>query len=80
MTGTTIYHLHFKTGSDHYYGSIAAIFDEFTSKEIGRNQNSLYRFGITPKHPYEGKLCTITKNEFKRKKGKRQVPFIRSNL
>jgi hypothetical protein len=77
MTGTTIYHVHFRSDSDHYYGSIAAIFDEFTSKEVGIAQGSLYDFKITPEHPYDGKLCTITKNEFKRKKGNRQVPLLR---
>jgi hypothetical protein len=74
MTGTTIYHLHFKSGSDHYFGSIAAIYDLFKADALGVSRQRLYDFGITPDHPYDNKTCTIRKGESRRKKGNRKLP------
>ncbi len=75
MTGSTIFHLHFKSsGEDHYFGSIAAIYDDFTRIDIGSTANNLYRFGITSDNPYENKKVIIKKGENKRKKGGRKLP------
>ncbi len=73
--GSTIFHLLIKGEGDHnYFGSIAAIFDTFTAKELGVSQKRLYDFKITPEHPYENKVCTISKAEIQRKKTNRTLP------
>lgn len=74
MTGTTIYHIRFKSGGDHYFGSIAAIYDLFKTDAIGISQQGLYDFGITESHPYENKICMIKKGLIRRKKGNRKLP------
>lgn len=81
MTGSTIYHLHFKeSGKDYDYGSIAAIYDEFSPEDIGISQQGLYDFGIKPKRPYSNKICMIRRGEIKRKKGKRKLPKAKNQV
>lgn len=71
--GNTIFQVQFKaTGKDHFFGSIAAIYDKFTPKEIGVSQQRLYDFDIDEDRPYSNKLCTIKKTSFHRKPGNRK--------
>lgn len=72
MNGITIFHLHFWTGGDFYYGSIAAIYDQFGRDVLRVTQQRLYDFAITPDHPYENKICIIRKGSIQRKKGNRK--------
>jgi hypothetical protein len=73
MTGSTLYHVHFKdSGEDHYFGSVSAIYEDFGEDQIGITPESLYNFGITSKHPYSNKKVIIKKGEHKRKPGKRR--------
>ena len=79
--GSTLYHLHFKESHptipaklDHYFGSIASIYEAFTAAQLGIAQQSLYDYGVTPERPYENKICTISKSEIKRKRGGRRKP------
>ncbi len=44
---------------DHYFGSLQAIYQEFTDAEIGCKIQNLYNFGIKPGKPFENKHCTI---------------------
>lgn len=71
MSGTTIYHVQFGDDDNHYFGSIAAIFDHFTPKEIGVSTSRLWSYKITPDKPYKNKICTIYKGAIHRKKGNR---------
>lgn len=71
MNGTTIYHVQFGDGSNHYFGSIAAIFDHFSPDEIGITKTSLWTYGITLEKPYKNRICTIYKGVIYRKKGNR---------
>ena len=71
MNGDTIYHLEFTSGSHHYFGSIAAIFEVFDPKTLEIAQQSLYDFGITKDRPYKNKVCIVRKDKLIRKKGKR---------
>lgn len=71
MSGTTIYHLQFGDDNNHYFGSISAIFDHFTTNEIGISKTSLWTYGITPEKPYKNKTCSIYKGVIHRKKGNR---------
>jgi len=79
--GSTLYHLHLKVTNttipfkvDYYFGGIAAIYEAFTTAQLGIAQQSLYDYGITPEKPYENKICVISKSELKRKRGGRKKP------
>jgi hypothetical protein len=61
-------------GSNHYFGSISAIYEKFTSKEIGVSKSRLWSYGIEPDKPYKNKICTIYRDEIYRKKGNRKYP------
>lgn len=75
MTGSTLFHVHFKdSGEDHYFGSISAIYQDFSEDQIGITPESLYNYGITLKHPYNNKKVIIKRGEHKRKKGNRRGP------
>lgn len=71
--GNTLFHLNFKsTGKDHYFGSIAAIYDRFTAKDLGVGRTRLYDFDIEEDKPYSNKICTIKKSVLHRKPGNRR--------
>lgn len=71
--GNTLFHLRFKsTGIDHYFGSIAAIYDKFTAKDLGVGRTRLYDFDIEEDKPYSNKICTIKKSVLHRKPGNRK--------
>ena len=72
MNGDKIYHIRFGDDDNHYFGSIAAIFDTFTPKEIGVSKSRLWSFGIKPNHPYRNKICTIYSGILHRKKTDRK--------
>jgi hypothetical protein len=70
--GTTLFHVYVKeTGRDHYFGSIAAIYQEFTRFNLGVSQQRLYDYKILPDKPYANKKCIISKHVVSRKKGGR---------
>ena len=75
-SGEKVIHLKFKSGTNHYFGSIAAIYELFTPDTIGISPQGLYDYGITPDRPYENKVCTIHQGAIKRKKGNRKNPNI----
>lgn len=48
---------------DYYFGSIAAIYEQFTAKEIGIQASSLYNYNFN-KHPfYQNDECFIRKGQ-----------------
>lgn len=62
MTTNTITHLELKCpdGNKHYYyGSMSAIFEHWTSHDIGVNLRKLYAHKLSPAHPYENDKCII---------------------
>ena len=67
-TTITIYHLHFKDESlakrDYYFGSISAIYEVFTIKQVGIQASSLYNLKLNEKsNPiYENAKCFIRKD------------------
>lgn len=73
MNGSKIYHLEFKAGSHHYFGSITAIFDLFNSKTLNVSKYRLWNYKITPDNPYSNDMCTIRKGVIKRKKTNRSM-------
>jgi hypothetical protein len=72
MNGNTIYHVQFGDDDNHYFGSIAAIFDRFTPKQLGVSKSRLYSFEVTPERPYKNKVVIIRKEVMHRKKGNRK--------
>ena len=74
MNGTTIYHVSFGDDDNHYFGSIAAIYDHFTPQELGVSKARLWAYGITEEKPYQNKKCVIRKGIIHRKKTNRTPP------
>jgi hypothetical protein len=54
--------------TDYFYGSLSAIFTNFTPEEIGCKVQRLWNIKITEDKPYFGRKCTITKEPLARKK------------
>ncbi len=52
---------------DFYFTSLAAIYEQFTSEEIGCNVENLWRVGVRVGNPYYGKLCSVTRETIVRK-------------
>lgn len=74
MNGTTIYHVSFGDDDNHYFGSISAIFDQFTPQDLGVSKARLWAYGITEEKPYQNKKCIIRKGVIHRKKTNRTPP------
>jgi hypothetical protein len=75
-SGQKVIHVEFKSGTHHYFGSIAAIYELFSVDTIDISQQGLYDYDITPDKPYVNKVCTIYEGAIKRKKGNRKNPNI----
>ena len=67
MNGMTIYHVSFGDDDNHYFGSLAAVFDRFTAQELGVSLARLYDCNITPEKPFR-------KGTLHRKKTNRKNP------
>lgn len=71
MKRNAIYHLEFRSGSHHYFGSISAIFDLFDSSTLKVSKSYLWNYGIDECKPYQNKICIIRKGFIQRKKQKK---------
>ena len=64
-----VIHLEIKvTGEHRYFASPAAIYDAFSSQELGIARQSLLNYWQKTKEPYENAICIIRKGELERKK------------
>lgn len=52
---------------DFYFFSLAAIYELFTPQEIGCAVNRLWALKVSDGNTYEGRKCTISREEVKRK-------------
>ena len=68
----TVIHLEIN-GQHHYYGSIANMYEFYTSKELGITYASLRNFGLSSEHPYQNKKCIIRKGVLLSKSGGRGI-------
>lgn len=60
--GRTIIHLHYLTDdTHHYFGSIARMFETFTTEQLGISYGSLRNRGLSVEHPYSNGKCIIRK-------------------
>lgn len=75
MKGSKLYHVSFGDDEHFYFGSIAAIFEQFTPQRLGVSKSWLWQFGITPEKPYKNKTVIIRKGYTRRKKGNRKPPI-----
>lgn len=54
--------IHLEMGdTHHYFGSVAAIYDYFSSNDIGISYGSLRNYGLNEGNPYKNAKCTIRK-------------------
>ena len=74
MNGNTIYHVSFGDDDNHYFGSIAAIYDHFTPHELGVSASRLWNYGITEQKPYRNNKVIIRRGVIQRKKTNRKNP------
>lgn len=51
----------------HYFFSLAAIFDHFTTSEVGCSVQALYRAGVREGRKYEGRRCVVRRVSIYRK-------------
>ena len=80
MNGTTIYHVSFGDDNNHYFGSIAAIFDYFTPQQLGVSASRLWNYGITETKPYRNNTVIIRRGVIQRKKTNRKNPNFNGNV
>lgn len=55
---------------EHYFGSLAAIYETFTPYQIGCKVATLWKAGIEPGKSKKTKKCTVSKHEVARKEQK----------
>jgi len=53
-----------------YYGSLSAIYDDFSPEQIGCKLSTLWRSKITCNKPYTGRKCIISKHILQHKQNK----------
>ncbi|MDR0661213.1 MAG: hypothetical protein LBG19_10560 [Prevotellaceae bacterium] len=75
MNGNTIYHVRFGDDDNHYFGSIAAIFDKFTPEQLGVSKSRLWAYGLLIGKPYRNKVVIIRKDVLRCKRGNRMKPI-----
>ena len=68
----TVIHLEIN-GEHHYYGSVANMYEFYTSEELGITYASLRNYGLTSEHPYQNKKCIIRKGILLSKTGGRGI-------
>ena len=74
MNGNTIYHVSFGDDDNHYFGSIAAIFDNFTPQQLGVSASQLWNYGITEQNPYHNNNVIIRRGVIQRNKKNKKNP------
>lgn len=68
----TVIHLNIKTNdTHHYFGSIANVFEYFSSEELGITYGSLRNYGLSYDNPYQNTKCIIRKGTLLSKSGNR---------
>lgn len=70
----TVIHLQLLDGDEHhYFGSIANIYEHYTSEQLGIAYSSLRNYGLSNEHPYKNKKCIIRKGVLLSKAGNRGI-------
>lgn len=80
-TQRSIYQVKFRSGAEHYFTSLTAIYELFTPEQVGCKVEHLWNLQISENSPYLGKRCSIykvalytkRKLNYRRKAGKKEV-------
>ena len=67
----TVIHLEFTNGEHHYFGSLANIYEYFTTEMIGISYGSLRNYGLSSEKPYQNAKCIIRTGILLSKEGNR---------
>lgn len=84
-TGTKIIHVEFNDenlkpttenpeGKHFQFGSIAALYSTFKTKDLGACQRRLSNHHLSPEKPFVSKCCTIRESVIVRKETNRKAP------
>lgn len=68
----TVIHLEIN-GEHHYYGSVANMYEFYTSEKLGITYASLRNYGLSAERPYQNKKCIIRKGVLLSKSGGRGI-------
>ena len=55
------------SGTEFYFGSLAAIYDWFSPKQIGCKVERLWNYGIKQNKPYKHARCVVSREVMRRK-------------
>lgn len=70
----TVIHLQLLNSDEHhYFGSIANLYEHYTSEQLGITYASLRNYGLSNEHPYMNKKCVIRKGLLLSKVGNRGI-------
>ena len=70
----TVIHLQLIETDEHrYFGSVANMYEYYTSEELGIAYSSLRNYGLSKEHPYKNKKCIIRKGVLLSKAGNRGI-------
>lgn len=73
--------IHLEIGNLHYYfGSLSAVFELFSSDEIGVAYGTLRNYGLNENKPYSNGKCIIRKGVLRTKESNRGNPNFKKNL
>jgi len=64
---------------DFFFGSLSAIYEQFDRNDIGCSVERLWNLGVSDGNTYNGRRCTITREDVLRKK-RRNAPIAAPNL
>lgn len=53
--------------TEFYFSSLAAIYEQFATEQVGCKVSRLWNIGVSDGVPYKGRRCTITKEQVRRK-------------
>lgn len=53
--------------TEYYFGSLSAIYDQFTPKQIGCKVERLWNYGIKQNKPYKNARCVVSRELMRRK-------------
>lgn len=70
----TVIHLHLLDPDEHhYFGSLANMYEFYSSEQLGISYGSLRNYGLSADNPYKNKKCIIRKGLLLSKSGNRGV-------
>lgn len=70
----TVIHLQLlESDEHHYFGSIANMYEYYSSEQLGIAYSSIRNYGLSNEHPYKNSKCIIRKGVLLSKSGNRGI-------